>query len=183
MINQQEIEVKLKITKKGLEPLKGLLAESGAKDLGKFEQTDILLDYLEKGKTFGTYDQALRIRNEKSKGKTKTTFTFKGTPEIDKSGKKTRDEFNAEVDNYKSLMKVLRPIGFEKVIKITKSRHKFKLDGVKVVIDQLKFGNFVELEGEKEDIDKLIKKLKIENLPVETAPYFQLQLDWENKKN
>ncbi len=181
MSKHQEIEVKLKISKEEVGPLKNLLSKAGANYLGEFEQTDILLDYLEKDKTFATFDQSLRLRIEKSKDKTKTIFTFKGTPEIDKSGKKTRDEFNAEVDNHKTLLTILNSIGFTEDMRIVKNRQKYQIDNVKVVIDQLKFGSFVELEGEKVDIDRTTKKLKLEKLPVITTPYFQLQLDWEKR--
>ena len=130
MIKNREIEIKLRILS-AAEVIEKLLA-AGAKDRGEIFQCDILYDYADGNKTFGTFDQALRLRIEKGKGSPKGIITFKGTPHIDNSGKKTRDEFETEVDDPKALEQILFSIGFKEAMRIKKKRHEFELDDLKI---------------------------------------------------
>ncbi|KKQ97495.1 MAG: Adenylyl cyclase CyaB [Candidatus Woesebacteria bacterium GW2011_GWB1_39_12] len=175
--NNREIEIKLAID--SMEKVITKLKEVGAKYLGVVKQNDILWDYSEEGKTFDVLDQALRLRIEKDKKGEKAILTFKGTPHIDKSGTKSRDEFNSEVSNPNSVIKILKYIGFYEAVHLVKRRRVFSLDNVECVIDELKFGNYMELEGSKKDIDKLMRRLNLEKFSVELKPYHLLQCEWE----
>lgn len=62
---------------------------------------------------------------------------------------------------------------------IKKNRHEFKLDDIEIAIDELEFGNYLELEGEKKNIDRLVKKLGFEKYPIETRSYGAILMGWE----
>jgi len=179
MSDNQEVEIKLRINRPSAIAKK--LKVAGAKDSGSVFQYDILFDYADGSKTFGTYDQALRLRLEAGKGVKRGKIAFKGTPKLDTSGKKTRDEFETEVQKPDALEKILLAIGFKESMRIEKRRTVFELDKVEIAIDEANFGNFLELEGNKEEIDRLIGKLDLTQYPVETKPYFILLREWQQE--
>lgn len=174
--SNRETELKLRLddTNRLTEKLKQI----GAFEKGKVVQTDILFDYSDSGKTFATENRVLRLRTEISGDKKKSILGYKGSPEIDTYGIKTRDEFETQVSNPETTVKILVSIGFKEVLRIEKSRQNFFVDSVVCSIDSLCFGNFVELEGEKKAIDDFITRLGLKKYPVVTQGYVTFQLEW-----
>jgi adenylate cyclase class 2 len=104
----------------------------------------------------------LRLRQDKI-----ARLTYKGIPpEEIQSEVKVREELEIEVSDFETTADILTRIGFEEKQVYEKYRETFQLGQVEVVLDEMPFGDFVELEGE----EKYIR---------ETADL--LQLDWDKR--
>lgn len=173
----KEIEIKIRVesTEKYLRKLETL----GAKYLRSVSQKDILFDYPEM--KFDKLNQALRLRIEKSDKYEKAILSFKGTPQFDAVGIKTREEIETQAEA-ESTVKILNAIGLEEKVIIEKNRKEYKLGNLKVALDSLKFGNFVELEGGEEEIHKCLELLQLQKAAPVKEPYVYLQLEWEKQQ-
>lgn len=178
--DNRETEIKLRIDSP--ENMVKKLRDAGAREVELLEQEDIIWDYAFGDKSFKDKKQSFRLRLQKGRNETRTILTFKKSSKIDASGIKTRDEYNILVGDFNGMRDTLENIGFRQDLVVKKRRRVFKLNGLEVTLDELPFGNFVEIEGETKDIKKVIKKLGLENLKAETRPYFIIQREWQEKK-
>ena len=104
----------------------------------------------------------LRLRQDES-----TRITFKGeTPEQVSSEVRVREEIEVSVGDFQKTSEILEKIGFVNRLIYEKYRETFQIGGVEVVLDDMPFGSFIELEGSESDIRQ-------------TAS--DLQLDWDKR--
>lgn len=113
--------------------------------------------------------QALRLRRINKK----TFMAFKGAPQ--KSRKfKIREEFETEVKNEKQLKKILKSLGLSPTFQYKKFRRVFRKKGLTICLDETAVGNFLELEGQREDIVKAAKSLGFSKSEFIKSDYIQL---------
>jgi adenylate cyclase class 2 len=87
--------------------------------------------------------QLLRLRQD-----TAVRLTFKGpVPEDVVSEAKVREELEVTVGDFDTAVLIFERLGFAPVQVYEKYRETFQLVGVEVVLDEMPFGNFLELEG------------------------------------
>ena len=145
-IIKREIEIKFKIKNPNF--IRKKLREEKARFMGKtFERTirfDTSNDDLEKIGKF------LRIRTG-----FKNVITLKRKIESKKF--KEREEIELEISDPKKLKIILENLGFTKKRIMEKYREKWQLGKTEIVIDKLPMGNFIEIEGEKKSIKKIVK--------------------------
>jgi adenylate cyclase class 2 len=99
----------------------------------------------------------LRLRQDKI-----ARLTFKGIPKEEiQSEAKVREELEIEVSDFATTAGILERIGFEERQVYEKYRETFTLGSVEVVLDEMPFGNFVELEGEEELIREAADLLQL----------------------
>jgi adenylate cyclase class 2 len=86
----------------------------------------------------------LRLRQDAT-----ARLTYKGEPQtaID-SEARVREEVEIEVGDFQTTLKLLKRVGFEPKQIYEKYRETFIFGRVEVVLDEMPFGDFVELEGE-----------------------------------
>jgi adenylate cyclase class 2 len=90
----------------------------------------------------------LRLRQD-----TRAILTYKGELEQPvESEARVRQELEMEVEDFDMASAILELVGFEKKQVYEKYRETFELGRVEVVLDEMPFGDFVELEGEEDDI-------------------------------
>ncbi len=92
----------------------------------------------------------LRLRRFAKRGG-RALFTFK---ERDLSGspvKRQREE-ETEVSDAAALAAILEALGYRPALVYEKRRQTWRLAGTEVVLDELPFGLFVEIEGDEPDI-------------------------------
>ena len=80
----------------------------------------------------------LRLRQDN-----RTTLTFK-RPRVQVE---TRDEFEIEIDDFESGCKILEALGYAVTTLYEKYRETYQIDFIQVMLDELPFGCFVEIEG------------------------------------
>jgi len=106
--------------------------------------------------------QLLRLRQD-----TAVKITFKGEPPNHiQSEAKVREELETEVSDLDTAVRIFQRLGFSPVQIYEKYRETFQLGGVEIVLDELPYGNFVELEGEEAALK---------------ATAVQLNLDWHKR--
>ncbi len=146
-----EIEVKIRI--KDIDDVIGKVLEHGARlEKDRYFETNTLYDF--PSQSLYKMKQALRLR----KTNKKTFLTFKGTPQRSRKFK-VRDEYETEVRNDKQLKKILKSIGLVPSFHYEKYRRIFRYKNLKICLDEIKIGNFLELEGPRGDIVKLTRTL------------------------
>jgi len=78
---------------------------------------------------------------------------------VTRNGIKVEIEYESEIENPEQVAFVLKELGYTPVSSYQRHRTIWELGGVKVFLDEFSFGNYVEIEGEKEPIKKLAVKL------------------------
>jgi adenylate cyclase class 2 len=120
--------------------------------------------------------QLLRIRRYGDHWK----LTHKAPAELDGSTKhKARIETETEVVDGNALAAVFGRLGYQPVFIYEKIRAEWTDGEGDIVIDKTPIGDFAELEGEHEWIDKVAARLGIQPSQYLTASYGQLFLDWK----
>jgi adenylate cyclase class 2 len=163
-----EIEKKYRLTPEQFEPLRRRLEASGAEGEGTAEFEENII-YTGPG-----LDPRRRVLRLRRKG-TRTVFTFKER-DISGSAIKRQREEETEVTNADALAAILKALGYQPVLVYEKRRATWRLAGAEVVMDELPFGLFVEIEGEEASILKAEKLLGLETAEAEHAPYPELTL-------
>jgi len=90
----------------------------------------------------------LRLRQDAT-----ARLTYKGEPQTAfDSEARVREELEIEVGDFQTTLELLQRIGFEPKQVYEKYRETFHFGRVEVVLDELPFGDFVELEGDDDAI-------------------------------
>ena len=136
--NNQEIEVKFLISN-----LPALLEKIG--NLGAIE---LRPRELEVNLRFDTHDrklsdraQVLRLRRDDQ-----AILTFKSPGEI-VDGVISRTELEVVVSDFQSTRAILEALGFQVFMTYEKYRQNFRLNDLVASVDEMPYGNFIELEG------------------------------------
>ena len=139
-----EIEKKYRLTRERVEPLRVRLREAGAGREGgaEFEENVIY--------TGPGLDPARRVLRLRRKG-ARALFTYKERDTSGSAVKRQREE-ETEVADADALASILEALGYSPALVYEKRRETWRLAGTEVVIDELPFGLFVEIEGEEADI-------------------------------
>lgn len=89
--------------------------------------------------------------------------------------KHQREEETA-VDNAEALAAILEALGFYPTLIYEKRRATWYLSGTEVVIDELPFGLFAEIEGDEHAIEEVEKLLNLSDTEAEHASYPELTM-------
>jgi adenylate cyclase class 2 len=166
-----EIEKKYRLTADRVEPLRARLREAGGEGSGAAEFEENVI-YTGPGLDPGR--RVLRLRRF-APGGGRALFTFK---ERDLSGspvKRQREE-ETEVADAAALAAILEALGYRPALVYEKRRETWRLAGTEVVIDELPFGLFVEIEGDEADILTAEKLLGLDGDAGVHEPYPTLTL-------
>lgn len=162
-----EIEKKYRIDKKILVELTARLAELGAVFAYEaFEQ-----NYLHQGGDLAERNAFLRLR----KTDAGNTLTYKEKVNADAEFK-SQIEFETDVSDVEATEQIIERLGYELAIVYEKRRKAWRLGKVEVVLDELPFGFYMEIEGSKQDIRKIEKLLGADVLESEARGYPRLTL-------
>ncbi len=162
MDEAQNLEVEVKFVVEDLTAVRQRLLAAGATvKKPRVYERNLRLD---------TPDEALRERDEllRLRQDTAVKVTYKGRSlEAEQASEaKVREELEMTVGDWETAVAIFQRLGFVPMQVYEKYRETFQLGGVEVVLDEMPYGNFVELEGEEAAIQ-------------ETA--VALDLPWENR--
>ena len=163
-----EIEKKYRLTRERLEPLRRRLEEVGAEVVRpeEFEENTIYT-----GPGLDPRSRVLRLRRVRGRA----LFTFKERDPSTSAVKRQREE-ETEVSDADALASILEALGYSPALVYEKRRATWRLEDAEVVLDELPFGLFVEIEGEESSILAAEKLLNLEDAEPEHAPYPELTL-------
>ena len=162
-----EIEKKYRLTKKQRQEVLARLPAIGAKRKGE----DFEVNTLYRGETLDVTRSVLRLRRIGDRG----VLTYKESlpPRLDM---KHRREDETRVDDPDAMELILDALGFAPALVYEKRRETWRLAEAEIVIDELPFGLFMEIEGSEKDIREIESRLAIKRLKTETLSYPRLVL-------
>lgn len=162
-----EIEKKYRLTKKQRDEVLDRLPAIGAKRKGD----DFEVNVLYTGETLDVTRSVLRLRRIENRG----VLTYKESlpAYLDM---KLRRENETRVDDPDAMELILEALGFLPALVYEKRRETWRLGPTEIVIDELPFGLFMEIEGSEKDIREVETKLAIKRLRTEPLSYPRLVL-------
>ncbi len=158
--NNQEIEVKFLIS--DLPALLEKIENLGAETL-RPRMLEVNLRFDTHDRKLSNRAQVLRLRQDDQ-----AVLTFKSPGEII-DGVISRTEFEVTVSNFQSTRAILEALGFQVFMTYEKYRQNFQLNELVASVDEMPYGNFIELEGHSPEHVRATAAL--------------LGLDWEQRIN
>ena len=162
-----EIEKKYRLSKKQREEVWQRLPRIGAKRKGQ----EFEVNTLYAGEALDLGHSVLRLRRV---GK-RAILTYKERFPSSSTIKHQRED-ETRVENPQAMELILEALGFTPALVYEKRRETWRLGKTEIVIDELPFGLFMEIEGTEQGIRDVEKQLAIKRLRSETATYPLLAL-------
>jgi adenylate cyclase class 2 len=160
-----EIEKKFRLTKKQREEVLQRLPQMGARRRGEEFEENTLYD----GESLDLARSVLRLRRA---GKTATLTYKEGFPTS--SSIKHHREDETRVEDPEAMEAILDALGFRPILVYEKRRETWRFGKTEIVVDELPFGLFMEIEGSEADIAAAELKLGIKGLRTVRETYPQL---------
>lgn len=151
------LEVEVKFLLEGLDGIRQRLLSAGA-DLSSPR-------VYERNIRFDTPDGALLQRQEllRLRQDTRSRLTFKGPAAEDTASEaKVREEIELEIGDFERLSTILQRLGFMPVQVYEKYRETYHWRNVEIVLDEMPFGDFIELEGKENDLKAVASALGLD---------------------
>lgn len=168
-----EIEKKYRLVPEERDRLLERLLEAEAERVGfEFEENTIY--------TGGQLDpkrSVLRVRRVEDSA----ILTYKERFPSASSIKRQREE-ETRVENAEALAAILEALGYRPALVYEKRRETWRLAGALVVVDELPFGLFAEIEGEENRIKEAERLLGLEDTEAEMATYPYLTQQFGERK-
>ena len=161
-----EIEVKIRIDNP-LEMKQKLIAQGSVVTIERFLEKNAFYDFRAGSLLAGK--EALRLRTI---GK-RSWLTFKGPAQGSRSFK-VREEFESEVRNGPQFRKILKALGLQPIFQYRKRRTHLRKGRLKICLDETSVGNFIELEGRRNEIVAFAKALGYTRADFITWDYVQM---------
>ena len=162
-----EIEKKYRLSKKQRAEVMQRLSKIGAeRKREEFEENTLYA-----GETLDVGHSVLRLRRVGKRG----ILTYKERFPT-RSGIKHQREDETRVGDPDAMELILDALGFTPALVYEKRRETWVLGKTEIVIDELPFGLFMEIEGTEQAIRDVESKLAIKRLRTEMATYPQLTL-------
>lgn len=171
MSSGHEVEIKFRIA--DLKALTAALKSAGFHlATPRTHEMNTLYDF--PGRTLRARGALLRLRRYGERW----TLTYKD--KATNGGKhKSRPEIESQVQNGPAMDQIVRALGFEPVFSYEKFRTEWTDKRGQVVVDETPIGNFGEIEGEPEWIDRVAGKLGITEKQYIKASYSELFQQWK----
>ena len=167
--SEKEIKLKIENPSELISKLNSLKARFVSKSFQRTTRMDTETMDLEKNRTF------LRVRSG-----SKNIVTLKK-----KLGENAevfeRQEIETEVKDIEKLADIFGGLGFTKRLILEKYRADFDFHNVKISIDELPFGFYVELEGDPKNIFEVANELDLNTKNKITVTYWDLFEDYKKE--
>jgi adenylate cyclase class 2 len=144
----------------------------------EFLREDFEENYLHRGGLLDKNGAVLRLRKI---GET-AILTYKERISSD-DDIKHKIEFETGVTDVDAIENIIEKLGYRLAVVYEKRRQTWHFDKVEVVMDDLPFGLYMEIEGEIDDINEAEKLLEIEDLEPEPRGYTRLTTKLGKQKN
>lgn len=117
-------------------------------------------------------DIVLRLRQD-----TAARLTYKAPPDVDAAlpaNVRTRFEAEVTVSDFDTMDIILRRLGFRPHVIYEKFRTTYELGEAEVVLDEMPFGDFIEVEGPADAIERTLAALGLAGAPRILVSYMVL---------
>ena len=164
-----ETEKKYRLSAKRLGEITDQLHELGA----EFRKEVFEVNYQHRGGDMDERGATLRLR----KIGDFTVLTYKEKIKTE-DGSKQRLEYETSVADVDAMEKIIERLGYRLTAVYEKRRKYWHLGDVEVVLDELPFGNFMEIEGTLDAIEKAEKQLGLKDLEHQPRGYPRLTIKY-----
>jgi adenylate cyclase, class 2 len=167
-MNHSELEIEVKFFIRDLPAITDRLELLGARLTGqRILETNLRFDTPDSAVTRAR--QVLRLRQDAG-----AVLTFKG-PDQPGERVRIRPEIEFQVSDFEAARHFLEALGYRVLVIYEKYRTTYQLGSLMVTLDEMPFGNFVEIEGPDPDqIEEGAKILKLDWHERSTASYLSL---------
>jgi adenylate cyclase, class 2 len=90
------------------------------------------------------------------------TLTFKSKPTEFNPEFKVHHELEVTINDFESMSRILESLGFHPAQVYEKKRAVWRIENTLICVDQMPYGNFIEIEGNPENIHKVSQDLGFE---------------------
>ena len=146
------LETEVKFYLPNIDPVRTRMIDLGAVYKDRTFETNIRFEDPEK--SLIKKKSLLRLRKDK-----KITLTYKSEPPFKDNQFKILQEFEVEVSDFYAMEHILKSLGFQEEQIYEKWRETYILDDTHLCLDTMPYGDFIEIEGNKESIQKLASKI------------------------
>ena len=147
--NMSTLEIEVKFFLEDMETVRQRLQQAGARSEGRFFEYNICFENaaqdLHKTKSL------LRLRKDN-----KTSLTYKTKPNGIDTDFKVLKELEVAISDFDTMVVILKALGFHREQVYEKYRETFTLGSTKICLDSMPYGNFLEIEGQKDRDEKKI---------------------------
>ena len=148
----EHLEIEVKFFLADIDHIRNRIIELGAVSMGPVFETNIRFDDVDN--RLIQKKSLLRLRQD-----TKSTLTFKSEPPFKDDQFKILRELEVEVSDFTTMKNILESLGFREEQTYEKWRETLILNRTHLCLDTMPYGNFLEIEGQKEDIKKLASQI------------------------
>ncbi len=113
----------------------------------------------------------LRLRQDEA-----VKLTYKADASVER-GIVSRFEAEVEVSDFETMDVILKRLGYVVALVYEKYRTTYALDGAEIVLDELPYGNFSEIEGDAATIERVVETLGLSGARRMTGSYVELFWD------
>lgn len=168
MAGNDYLESEIKLYVPDLEQVKEKLESLGAERLAArvYERN---VRYDNSDYTLTADDIVLRLRQD-----TKARLTYKESLDQRDTNVNTRFEAEVEVSDFQAMEVILERLGYFPYVIYEKFRATYELYGAEVVLDEMPYGDFVEIEGEPDVVMRVVNALALQDMPNFRANYLTL---------
>lgn len=142
------LEIEVKFYLPDMDAIRDRILELGAVSMGRIFETNLRFD--DADNSLIEKKSLLRLRRD-----TKTILTFKSEPPFKNDQFKILKELEVEVSDFATMKHILESLGFREEQVYEKWRETFRLNNASLCLDTMPYGDFLEIEGQKEDIKEL----------------------------
>ena len=151
----EKLEIEVKFYLKDTQSLREYLSNLGAQSRGRFFERNLRYEDIQN--TLASKKLLLRLRQDKI-----VTLTFKSPAAGCESQFKKMNELEVEVSDFDNMHQILKYVGFHCEQVYEKWRETFALGHTRFCMDEMPFGNFLEIEGQEEDIRHCVSRLGLQ---------------------
>jgi len=165
MTNNYEVEVKIYLD--SIEDMHDILEQKGGV-LVRERTYERNVRYDVNDNALTSRGVVIRLREDDS---IRLTYKEPGTIE---RGIITREELEVEVSDFDTMQAILGKFGYEPSMLYEKYRTIYSCHDTHIMLDELPYGNFIEVEGDKDDIEWVLDNLGLENAERREDSYAKL---------
>jgi adenylate cyclase class 2 len=148
----ENLEIEVKFYLSDMDAIRDRILELGAVSRGRVFETNLRFD--DADNRLIENRSLLRLRRD-----TQTTLTFKSEPPFKDDQFKILNELEVEVSDFTIMKHILESLGFREEQVYEKWRETFMLNSANLCLDTMPYGDFLEIEGQKQDIKKLASRI------------------------
>ena len=149
-MKQLETEIKFYLT--DLSSIRQRILDLGAESRGRYFESNVRFEA--PGQTLKKEKSLLRLRQDQ-----KAKLTYKSTPPESDNQFKIMRELEVEVSDFDTMHLILEALGFHHEQVYEKWRETLVLDQTQFCLDNMPYGDFLEIEGPKQDIKNFATQL------------------------